>query len=118
MGWHRARKALCGTSGKAYTLTAAGAAVAARLLQGGGRAASTALHPAPAGHTGLLLRVDLREGGGERHHLLEIMQECKRLGLPAESCTLPTGLGDYLFVYRVATGKGESAACHPLISRL
>ena len=92
-------------TGKAYALTAAGHAAATRLHLAGPAAPDGPLHSPPTGHSGLLLLVDVREGGGERHHLPEIVELLQQQGVPTETRSLPTGLGDYLFVFRTPAGR-------------
>ncbi|GAB5365215.1 hypothetical protein AAMO2058_001038300 [Amorphochlora amoebiformis] len=52
----------------------------------------------------LVLLLDSREGGGEDYHLSDFAQAFRRRNIAFETRVLPTGMGDYVFVFRSATG--------------
>ena len=56
---------------------------------------------------GVVLLVDSREGGGERHHLGAICQTLTTHRVRFETCPLPNKLHDYVFVWRDGNGSGS-----------
>ncbi|KAK3278732.1 hypothetical protein CYMTET_13346 [Cymbomonas tetramitiformis] len=61
--------------------------------------------------SGLLLLVDEREGGGDRHrNLSRLCTYLKGKGVRFETRELPTGCGDYMWVWRDEAGSGKGQA--------
>ena len=62
------------------------------------------------GARGVVLLVDSREGGGERHHLGKICRTLTTHRVRFETCPLPDKLHDYVFVWRDGDGRGSSSS--------
>ena len=105
----RDRRNLDAVSKKAYELTPAGVEAARRVtgrVHGDSRVSHSLVEAAI--QRGLILLVDNREGGvtNVSSGLLKICEKLKEFGINVETSHLPSGYGDYLFVYRRSTKNG------------
>ena len=64
-------------------------------------------HPNGRDETGIVILVDDREGGGDRHYLQRIATTFTTEKLRFETARLPSKLHDYSFVYRQSMGKED-----------
>ena len=94
----------CDISYKSFQLTAKGRKIAERMAnyKYDSQKAPTISHHGSFKNNddGIVLFIDLREGGGERRYLTDITQKLKQRNIRFETRALPSKLNDYLFIHR------------------